>query len=594
MQTPTAALRCVTGFLHLKKLAPSAFLFLLAVSSLSAQTSPQQSPPLETTNNSNSTAPPIVRVHVPVVLVRVVVRDSQGKVIEDLNKDDFQIQDNKKPQDITNFAVEHPAPTTPPLVSTSNDPTASSTANPQASQHTVIPDHFVLILLDDLHVRAGEALAVRDAASKALAALGPTDQVAVYSISGAVQHDFTTDHAALTQVINAFSPHSLFGAGIGACPNISYYEAHLMTDMHDPDAKQAAIDDVWSCKFGRSTTFYQNAVQEATQDAMVINGQGDVEADSVFRRLTAAVNALSEMPGSRSILFVSDGFADPDIFPKLNPILDRAIKSRVVVNTLDPRGLFVPTGIGDASTVGSVSQAATRFHSMEETVAGDVLSDLADSTGGMWFHNRNDLQTGFRESIFLPPTTYVLGFSPQQKFRDGKYHKLRVTLVTRKGLTLQARTGYFAPKLNSDPRKEGEAEFKDALFNRDQFNDFPIDVQSRSMLKEAGKSTLSVSARIDIKDLPFRKDGGRSYDDLIVGINLFDDHGNFVTGQRRDVALRLSEETLQKMQTTGLYIKIDFDVKPGTYAVRVVARDSEGSRMSAEYADASVPGIAAN
>src|SRR5580658_146571 len=58
--------------------------------------------------SSHDTAPTF-KVRVNLVLVRVVVRDQQGNVVQDLHKEDFQLSDNRKPQVITTFAVETPA-----------------------------------------------------------------------------------------------------------------------------------------------------------------------------------------------------------------------------------------------------------------------------------------------------------------------------------------------------------------------------------------------------------------------------------------------------------------------------------------------------
>ena len=44
--------------------------------------------------------PATFKVRVNLVLVRVVVRDSQGRVIPNLRKEDFNLADNRKPQTI--------------------------------------------------------------------------------------------------------------------------------------------------------------------------------------------------------------------------------------------------------------------------------------------------------------------------------------------------------------------------------------------------------------------------------------------------------------------------------------------------------------
>jgi hypothetical protein len=81
-----------------------------------------QAPPADTSQNApkpdakatndeivSHDSPATFKVRVNVVLVRVVVRDSNGKVVTNLMKEDFQLADNRKPQIISSFSVETPA-----------------------------------------------------------------------------------------------------------------------------------------------------------------------------------------------------------------------------------------------------------------------------------------------------------------------------------------------------------------------------------------------------------------------------------------------------------------------------------------------------
>ena len=77
------------------------------------------------------------------------------------------------------------------------------------------------------------------------------------------------------------------------------------------------------------------------------------------------------------------------------------------------------------------------------TTPSDVLVDLASGSGGVFFHNRNDMDEGFQKTA-MAESFYVLGFSPQKP--DGKFHKLKVTLQASEKLSVQARRGYYSPK----------------------------------------------------------------------------------------------------------------------------------------------------
>src|SRR6184192_799298 len=64
---------------------------------------------------SSQDTPATFKVRVNNVLVRVVVRDSHGKVVQNLKKEDFQLYDGRKLQAITSFAMETPRTHTLPL-----------------------------------------------------------------------------------------------------------------------------------------------------------------------------------------------------------------------------------------------------------------------------------------------------------------------------------------------------------------------------------------------------------------------------------------------------------------------------------------------
>jgi VWFA-related protein len=79
------------------------------------------------------------------------------------------------------------------------------------------------------------------------------------------------------------------------------------------------------------------------------------------------------------------------------------------------------------------------------------MATFAASTGGLFFHNNNDLDLAFRQIGVEPDVTYHLGFSPEDVAADGKYHKLKVRLAVANPGVVQARPGYFAPERAAAP-----------------------------------------------------------------------------------------------------------------------------------------------
>src|ERR1700730_13606006 len=122
--------------------------------------------------------PATFKVRVNLVLVRVVVRDSLGKVVTGLKKEDFQLSDNRKPQVISTFSVETPeshklAVTT--LTAPAVEP--GGEAAPLSAPVAALPQRFVALMFDDTNMLLEDTAFVRDAATRLFGALSPSDRV---------------------------------------------------------------------------------------------------------------------------------------------------------------------------------------------------------------------------------------------------------------------------------------------------------------------------------------------------------------------------------------------------------------------------------
>ena len=112
------------------------------------------------------------------------------------------------------------------------------------------------------------------------------------------------------------------------------------------------------------------------------------------------------------------------------------------------------------------------------TEANNVLAELADGTGGTFFHNDNDLRHGLNLLAARPEYVYVLGFSPQKLKYDGAYHGLKVTVKNSTNLTIQVRRGYWAPNHAVDSAEQAREEIRETVFSRDEIREIPVDLQT--------------------------------------------------------------------------------------------------------------------
>ncbi len=544
---------------------------------------------------STRDTPPTFRVRVNLVLVRVVVRDGSGKVISNLKKEDFQLSDNRKPQVISTFSTETPEshkvePTTP---SPAPNPDANVSGDPAAI--AALPQRFVAVVFDDTDMLIEDAVWVRNAATKLFASLAPTDRVGIYSTSGQVTQEFTQERESLQESLLRVVPRPLATAnGMHDCPEISYYQADQIENKQDTQALLVATQDALDCAYGGDPRFTAQAQALAAMTSQRVVASGDSQTEYVYRHLEDVMRRLAAMPGQRVMAFVSPGFIITTMLTlDSSALIDRANRANIVINSIDARGLFTPDLMGDISdpphdsykTVGIKSSYRVRA----QLAQSDILAQLADGTGGTFFHNRNDIDEGLREAAAAPAMSYLLGFSPQNLKVNGAYHTLKVTLAGKQKFNVQARHGYYAPRTIKDPVEAAKEEIQEALFSQDEMNDLSVELQTQFFKKDQSQARLAVLTHVDVKGIRFRKADGRNRDDLTVATAIFDENGNFVTGGEKIVEMKLLDKTFERLSHSGFTLKSSFDIKPGTYLVRMVVRDAEGAQMAARNGAVSIP-----
>jgi hypothetical protein len=180
----------------------------------------------------------------------------------------------------------------------------------------------------------------------------------------------------------------------------------------------------------------------------------------------------------------------------------------------------------------------------------------------------------------LSDVYYVLAFSPRNLKFDGRFHKLKVNLVNPAGFTIQARRGYFAPKASVDVATKAKEEIEQAVYSQDELKELPINVHTQFYKVNEAEARLAVLTHLDLSSVRFRKEQDRHLNKLTFLTVLFDRDGKYVEGKEKVVEFRLRDATLARLNQTGITLKMEFDLKPGTYLVRQIVRDSEAGQLS--------------
>ncbi|HEY6344631.1 MAG TPA: hypothetical protein VIY49_24315, partial [Bryobacteraceae bacterium] len=137
--------------------------------------------------------------------------------------------------------------------------------------------------------------------------------------------------------------------------------------------------------------------------------------------------------------------------------------------------------------------------------------------------------------------------------------------------------------------EQAKQEIQEAVFSRDEIGDIPVNLNLQFFKSSAASAKVTVVAKIDIRNLRYRKAEGRNDNTLTVISGLFDRNGNFVAGIQKTVDMRLKDETLAAAPASGITVRSVLDVIPGSYMVRLVVRDSEGQTMAARNGAVQIP-----
>ena len=320
-------------------------------------------------------------------LCRSWFTNSQGQAVGTLKKDDFQIFDDGKPQVLTGFTLVTRSIETATSVSSASAP-SSAPASPQPP--TPVP-RFVVFLFDDLNLSSSDLARAQTAATQLLdTALPASDTAAVLSTSG-TNSGLTRDRAKLKAAIQNLRASSLYRHDANDCPNVDYYQGDLILNKNDSLALQAATEDALTCSNldPSQASVAARMAQQAARRAVAL-GEQDYRSTLSFLRLI--VSKLGALPGQRVLILISPGFLTSDVeaMTLKSQVLDVAAQSNVTISAIDARGLYT-TNV-EASNQGGGSmidvRAQPQYLEAARTASESVMAELADGTGGTYFHKQ--------------------------------------------------------------------------------------------------------------------------------------------------------------------------------------------------------------
>jgi VWFA-related protein len=364
---------------------------------------------------------PTLRASVEQVVVDVVVTDAAGRPVSGLTAADFQVREQRQPQ-VLATVVEVSAP--------AGDPAPESRPAAAAPEAAAEAARYYVLLLDDYHVALSGTADVRAAAHAFVDRYAaPGDRIGVLTSSrlGASVVDPTADRAAVHATIDRF-------VGRGGAPI-----SRVPTAARRGDGGRNA-DRMASSRTSALSTY------DPSED---VGAEAIDRGHDALRALATAAEALSAVPGRKTLLYISQGIAipidnDQGLNASVQAALAAAARANVAIYAFDPRGLSHI----DPNTLGGTSeQLAARVGqaTRDRLQAAHMLNLLAERSGGLAFVDRNDSRAALERVVGDSRHHYLLGYVPADPSRRGRFRTIEVR-VARPGVTVRARQGYVEPK----------------------------------------------------------------------------------------------------------------------------------------------------
>jgi len=574
------------------KATPVPVLVLLLSVSFPIPSSAQTPPPTPAASPAPAQAPPPEAPSFPSqveqVTVDVVVTDKKGAPVTGLGAKDFALAEDGEAQAIATFeAVQVPA-----------SPSAAAPAKPRISSNMAPEIHSgrtFVIVFDDIHLTPFQARRAKVAVTEFLTGgVREGDRVTLVATGGGAWWS-TRMEAGREELITLLK--RLEGRHIPdrSPERMTDYEAMRIHIYRDPQVT------------GRVSRRFENY-------GVNVNRLGDSRgmdpfpllssrAAEVYYQATArnritlevlerVLLSLAGTKGRKSLILVSEGFIHDPNMDEFKKVVQASRRSNAAIYFLDTRGLEGMPEMFTAEFGPPIDQQDVGAAFSETIEASEGSESLASDSGGFSVRNSNDLSKGIRRIADESQAYYLLGYSPTNTRRDGRFRKIQVKIPGGKRYKVRARKGYYAPLegKNALARKpgSGDPDIQSAL-------DSPFDVAEIPLRMTAyvfdetilGKANVVIVAETEVMDFAFQEEGGRFLDTLeFLLVAAHRETGEYYRYDQK-VEMKLLPATREKLVWYPL--SREFELAPGGYQAKLVVRDKNSGRIGTLVHEFEVP-----
>ena len=376
---------------------------------------------------------PTFRSGVDLVTVDAAVHDDDGRPVASLRAEDFRLEVDGRTRSIASAQFVDSSFT---RRAAENRPAGHFSSNEGIDAGRVI-----VVAVDEPHIRRLEGKHALVAATRFIESLPETDRVGVVGLTNADTLTRSRDRVALRRTLERLTG---IGDAMTQQLNLGVSEA-----LEIAEGSRSRLADAVLRECGRALTEYVNVARAADdavggrdacpeqveQESRAIAQYAHMQAGVSVGALQALVARLTDLPGPKTIVLVSEGMIVDPRRVDLSQLAAQAQAARVTIYGLQ---LEIPTF---EAAQERVSPTAAR----DLNVRHDGVSRVVGAARGAVFRQVGTDPKPFERITREITGYYLLSFEARDGDRDGRPHRIRVTLARGRRGQLRARTGFTLP-----------------------------------------------------------------------------------------------------------------------------------------------------
>jgi VWFA-related protein len=498
---------------------------------------------------------PVFRTGVDLVTVDASVLDADGRPIPSLTAADFRLEVDGRERPIASaqFVSQSASDNRSPALSGSHF----------SSNEGADTGRLIVVAVDEAHIRRLEGRHALVAATRFIESLPEIDRVGVVGLRDADTLTLSRDRAALRRVLEGLT-------GVGD-PMTQGLNLGISEALDIADGSRSRLADAVLRECGRALTEYVNVARAAEdggggrdscpeqveQESRAMAQYAHMQAGMSIVALQSLVARLKDLPGPKTLVLISEGMILDPRRIDLSQLAANAQAARVTIYGLQPE---MPTF---EAAQERVSPSAAR----DLQVRHDGVARVAGAARGAVFRQVGADPAPFERLGRELSGYYLLAFEARDGDRDGRAHRIRVSLKSGRGRQLRARTNFTLPALT--PAARG-AQLTALLRSLIVVNELPVRVATYAYAEPgAEKVRVVISAEAGGNAMPAG---------TWLGFVLIDGAGVIAA-------------TAAHQSRDGRYA-FSSVVPAGTYVLRAAAIDPLGRQGSVERAFRVQPGAA--